>query len=142
MWGETLWSLDVDDNFGEVVLGTDHTLNNGLYLMCEYLHNSLGADKDDLQFDHYMYNYSGETHSLMQNYIFVMGMYNLTDYIASSIVVFGNLDDNSYILAHQIDWEVFEDVVVGVWVSQSIGDEDTEFGIQNRAVRFKIRAYF
>ena len=142
LWGETLWSLDVDDNFGEVVLGTDYTLNNGLYLMCEYLHNSLGADKDDLQFDHYMYNYSGETHSLMKNYIFAVGMYNVTDYIASSMVVFGNLDDNSYILAPQIDWEVFEDVTVGVWVSQSIGDKDTEFGIQNRAVRFRIRAYF
>jgi len=69
-------------------------------------------------------------------------MYNVSDYIASSMVVFGNLDDNSYILAPQIDWEVFEDVTVGVWVSQSIGDEDTEFGIQNRAVRFRIRAYF
>ena len=69
-------------------------------------------------------------------------MYNVTDYIASSMVVFGNLDDNSYILAPQIDWEVFEDVTVGVWVSQSIGDKDTEFGIQNRAVRFRIRAYF
>ena len=78
----------------------------------------------------------------MKNYIFAMGMYNVTDYIASSMVVFGNLDDNSYILAPQIDWEVFEDVTVGVWVSQSIGDEDTEFGIQNRAVRFRIRAYF
>jgi hypothetical protein len=58
------------------------------------------------------------------------------------MVIFGNLDDNSYILAPQIDWEVFEDVTVGVWVSQSIGDKDTEFGIQNRAVRFRIRAYF
>ena len=78
----------------------------------------------------------------MQNYIFSMGMYNVTDYIASSMVVFGNLDDNSYIMAPQIDWEVLEDVTVGVWVSQSIGDEDTEFGIQNRSVRFRIRAYF
>ena len=78
----------------------------------------------------------------MQNYYFAMGMYNFTDYIASSMVVFGNLDDNSYILAPQIDWEVFEDVTVGVWVSQSIGDADTEFGIQNRAVRCRIRAYF
>ena len=142
LWGETLWSLDVDDNFGEVVLGTDYTLNNGFYLMCEYFHNSLGVNKDDLLFDHYMYNYSGETHSLMQNYIFTMGMYNLADFITSSMVVFGNLDDNSFILAPQIDFDIFEDVSMGVWLSQSIGDEDTEFGIQNRAVRFRIRAYF
>ena len=141
LWGETLWSLDVDDNYGEFVLGTDHTLNNGLYIMCEYLHNSLGADEDDLH-DHYMYNYRGEIHSLMKNYIFTMGMYNVTDYIASSMVVFGNLDDGSYILAPQIDWEVFEDVTVGVWVSQSFGESDTEFGIQDLALRFRTRAYF
>jgi hypothetical protein len=141
-WGETLWPLDVDDDFGEIVLGTDHTLDNGLYFMCEYFHNSLGADEDDLQFDHYIYNYSGATHSLMKNYIFAMGMFKVTDYIYNSMVVFGNLDDKSYMLAPQIDWEVFEDVMVGIWLSQSIGDEDTEFGIQNRAVRFRIRAYF
>ena len=110
--------------------------------MCEYLHNSLGADKNDLQFNHYMNKYSGETHSIMKNYIFAMGMYNVSDYIASSMVVFGNLDDNSYILAPQIDWEVFEDVTVGVWVSQSFGENDTEFCIQDLALRFRIRAYF
>ncbi len=142
LWGETLWSLDVDDSFSEVVLGTDHTLDNGLYLMCEYFHNSLGAQEDSLNLGHYINYYSGVSHSLMQHYIFAMGMYNVTDYIVSSMVVLGNLDDNSYNLAPQIDWEVFEDVTVGAWVSQSIGVEDTEFGIQNRAVRFRIRAYF
>lgn len=142
LWGETLWSMKIDNNFGEVLLGADHTFDNGLYLMCEYFHNSSGAEEDSLDLGHYMNYYSGASHSLMQNYYFAMGMYNVTDYIASSMVVFGNLDDSSYILAPQIDWEVFEDVTVGVWVSQSIGDEDTEFGIQNRTVRFRVRAYF
>ena len=142
LWGETLWSLNIDDNFGEILFGTDYTLDYGLYLMCEYFHNSLGVEKDNLLFDHYLYNYSGEIHSLMQNYIFAMGMYNLTDFIASSMVVVGNLDDNSFILVPQIDFDIFEDVSMGVLLSQSIGEEDTEFGIQNRAVRFRIRAYF
>ena len=110
--------------------------------MCEYFHNSSGAQEESLNFEHYINYYSGVSHSLIQNYIFAMGMYNVTDYIISSMAVFGNLEDNSYILAPQIDWEAFEDVTVGAWVSQSIGDEDTEFGIQNRAVRFRVRAYF
>ena len=142
LWGETLWSLDADNNFGEIVFGMDHTFNNGFYLMTEYFYNSLGAEKDDLRFEHYMHYYNGETHSLMQNYIFAMGMYNITDYISSSLLVFGNLDDQSFILAPQIDWDAFEDVTVSALMSQSFGDDDTEFGIQDLALRFRLRAFF
>ena len=142
LWGETFWSLDADINFGEVVFGMDHTFNNGFYLMTEYFHNSLGAEKNEVTFDHYLYSFSGETHSLMQNYIFAMGMYNITDYISANLISFGNLDDESFILAPQLNWDAFEDVTVGVWASQSFGENETEFGIQDLAIRFRIRAYF
>ncbi len=142
LWGETLWSLAADNNFGEVVFGIDHTFNNGVYLMTEYFHNSLGAEKNEVTFDHYLYNFSGETHSLMQNYLFAMGMYNLTNYISGSLLVFGNLDDQSFILAPQLNWDAFEDVTLGAWVSQSFGENDSEFGIQDLALRFRLRAYF
>ena len=142
LWGETLWSLDADNNFGEIVFGIDHTFYNGFYLMAEYFHNSLGAEKNEVTFDHYLYNFSGETHSLMQNYLFAMGMYNLTDYISGNLLVFGNLDDQSFILAPQLNWDAFEDVTLGAWVSQSFGENDSEFGIQDLALRFRLRAYF
>ena len=142
LWGETLWSLDADNNFGEVVFGMDHTFNNGFYLMAEYFHNSLGAEKNKVTFDHYLYNFSGETHSLMQNYFFAMGMYNLTDYISGSLFIYGNLDDQSFILAPQLNWDAFEDVTLGALVSQSFGENDSEFGIQDLALRFRLRTYF
>ena len=142
LWGETLWSLDADNNFGEVVFGMDHTFNNGFYLMAEYFHNSLGAEKNKVTFDHYLYNFSGETHSLMQNYFFAMGMYNLTDYISGSLFIYGNLDDQSFILAPQLNWDAFEDVTLGALVSQSFGENDSEFGIQDLSLRFRLRAYF
>ena len=142
LWGETLWSLDADNNFGEIVFGIDHTFYIGFYLMAEYFHNSLGAEKNEVTFDHYLYNINGEIHSLMQNYIFAMGMYNFTNYISSSLLVFGNLDDQSFILAPQLNWDAFEDVTLGAWVSQSFGENDSEFGIQDLALRFRLRAYF
>ena len=142
LWGETLWSLDADNNFGEVVFGMDHTFNNGFYLMAEYFHNSLGAEKNKVTFDHYLYNFSGESHSLMQNYFFAMGMYNLTDYISGSLFIYGNLDDQSFILAPQLNWDAFEDVTLGALVSQSFGENDSEFGIQDLALRFRLRTYF
>lgn len=142
LWGETLSSLDFNNNFGEVVLGVDHTLKNGFYLMCEYLHNSLGADQENLEFEHHSHYYHGETHSLMQNYIFAMGMYSFTNYISGSMLAFGNIDDQSFILAPQIDWDVFEDVSFNMLASHSFGEKKSEFGIQKRTIRFRIRAYF
>ena len=78
----------------------------------------------------------------MQNYIFAMGMYNITAYISSSLLAFGNLDDQSFILAPQIEWDAFEDVTASILMIQSFGDDDTEFGIQDFALRFRLRAYF
>ena len=78
----------------------------------------------------------------MQDNIFAMGMYNFTNYISSSLLVFGNLDDQSFILAPQLNWDAFEDVTLGAWVSQSFGENDSEFGIQDLALRFRLRAYF
>jgi hypothetical protein len=141
LWGEALWSV-TGSNYGEYMLGMDHTFNNGFYLMTEYFHNALGAEKNEVTFDHYLYNFSGETHSLMQNYLFAMGMYNLTNYISGRLLLFGNLDDQSFILAPQLNWDAIEDVTVSAWVSQSFGENDTEFGIQDLALRFRIRAYF
>ena len=110
--------------------------------MCEYFHNSSGAEEDSLNFGHYMNYYSGETHSLLQNYIFTMCMYPLTDILSSSILAFGNLDDNSFIIAPQLEWDVFENVTFSTFISQAMGNADSEFGIQKNAVRFRLRAYF
>ena len=59
-----------------------------------------------------------------------------------NMITFGNLDDESFILAPQLNWNAFEDVTVGAWVNQSFGENDTEFSIQDLAIRFRIRAYF
>ncbi len=142
LWGETLWSLDADNNFGEVAFGMNHTFNNGFYIMIEYFHNSLGAKKDNVKFEHYLNSYSGATHSLMQRYFFVMGIYRISDFISGNLFAFGNLDDESFILVPQLNWDAFEDVEVSVLLSQSFGGSDTEFGVQDLALRFRMRAYF
>ena len=78
----------------------------------------------------------------MQNYLYTLGMYNLSDYIASSILMFGNLDDQSFILAPQLEWEVFEDISLSVLTTFSMGDTDTEFGLQDKSIRLRVRAYY
>ena len=62
--------------------------------------------------------------------------------IFAHLISFGNLDDKSFILAPQLNWDAFDDVTIGAWASQSFGENDTEFGIQDLAIRFRIQAYF
>ena len=104
-----------------------YSLDHCYVSMCEYYYNSAGANKKTLNYSHYINYYSGNLHSLMQNYLYTVGMYNLSDYIASSILMFGNLDDQSFILAPQLEWEVFEDITLSVLTAFSMGDTDSEF---------------
>ncbi len=141
LWSEALWSMDDVNDFGEFVFGADHTFDNGVYIMAEYFHNTLGATNNELSFYHYFHTYSGESKSLMQNYLFGLTMFALNDFISGSFMAFGNLDDGSFSVVPQLEWSVFENISISLLVSQSFGDDDTEFGVQDRALRLRMRAY-
>jgi len=142
LWCEAFWSLDNLKDFSEFVFGVDHTFDNGVYIITEYFHNSLGATKDELFLTHYLNTFSGESKSLMQKYIFAMTMFAFSDFIAGSVMGFGNLDDKSFTIVPQIGWSILENTTVSVFVGQSFGENDTEFGIQDRSGRIRIRVYF
>ncbi|MFQ6608236.1 MAG: hypothetical protein ACE5EE_06835 [Fidelibacterota bacterium] len=143
LWGEVIRSLNSNwKDFGELVLGADHTLDSGLYIMVEYFTNSLGANESELAFNHYLHYFSGETHSLMQDYLFVLSMFAFSNFVSGSVFLFGNLDDQSFSLVPQLQWNAFENVDISFLFSQSFGEKDTEFGIQDKALRLRLRAYF
>ena len=43
---------------------------------------------------------------------------------------------------HQLEWEVFEDVIFSAFTAFSFGESDSEFGIQDKNFRIRLRAYF
>ena len=142
LWSEAFWSMDELYGYREFVFGVDHTFDSGVYIMAEYFHNTLGATENELSIDNYIHTYSGESKSLMQNYIFTMMMFAFNDFISGSVMVFGNLDDNSFTIVPQIEWSILENTTVSVFVGQSFGGNNTEFGVQDRSVRLRMRSYF
>jgi hypothetical protein len=143
LWGEGLWTLESGVyQFGEFLLGADHTFDSGTYLMGEYFHNSLGATRDELSFSHYLYYFEGETHSLMQNYLFTFVSHPFTDLVTVSLLGIFNLDDESGAVNPQVDWNLFEDVNLSLFYSFLFGAADSEFGIQKGYWRLRLRAYF
>ncbi len=141
IWSEIFGPTESTAQYYEFVIGADHTLDNGVYFMAEYFHNTLGGTDDELSIYHYMNAFSGESKSLMQDYLFAMSIFALNDFVSGTISAIGNLNDKSMILMPQLEWNVFENVNLSLIVSQSFGGKDTEFGIQERAARIRLRAY-
>jgi hypothetical protein len=144
IWIESAWNkMENSGDFSEVVVGGDYTFNNGLYIIMEYLHNENGvSSKDNLDINHYLQYFMGETHSLMQDYLFGFLSYPINDFIQFGLLSFGNLNDNSATLNPQIVWNLFQDVDLTIMYSHFIGDDNTEFGVQDWGWRIRLRGYF
>ncbi|MBN4081294.1 hypothetical protein JYT44_02905 [Caldithrix abyssi] len=142
LWGEWLYSKNAYASFVEWVFGADHTFENGLYIMGEFFHNGLGAKDNELGFNHFAHFLGGETHSLMQNYMFIGMNYRFTDFISGGMFAFGNVDDGSFSFVPQVEWSLEEDVSLSLIFSKNIGGANSEYGVQDTAIRLKLRAYF
>ena len=141
---EGAWNLmENQDDFTEIILGADYTFTNGMYILMEYLHNENGAkDLQNLELNSYLQYLNGETHSLMQNYLFSFLNYPLSGFLQFGVLTFANLNDNSVAINPQLTWDMFQDVGLTLMYSQYIGDDNTEFGLQDWGWRIRLRGYF
>lgn len=144
LWIEGAWNqLENQEEFFEAAIGTDYTFENGLYIIMEYLRNENGvSNKENLDINHYLQYFNGETHSLMQDYLFGFLNYPLNDFIQLGLLGFGNLNDNSAAINPQILWNLFQDVDMTIMYSHFIGDNNSEFGVQDWGWRIRLRGYF
>ena len=144
VWGEFARNqLEDAPDFDEVVLGADYTFVNGVYLLLEHLHNGAGvARKSNLQLTDYLRAFGGETHSLMQDYLFLYGMAPLTDVLTLTALGFANLDDKSFAFNPGFEWSVFQSTDASLLVSLPVGEQSSEFGIQDWGLRLRIRSFF
>jgi len=144
IWIEGAWNkMENSDDFSEVIIGSDYTFKNGLYIIMEYLRNENGVSKSkNLDINNYLQYFMGETHSLMQDYVFSFISYPLNDFIQIGLLGFGNLNDNSAALNPQFLWNLFQDVDLTMMYSHFLGDDNTEFGVQDWGWRIRLRGYF
>ena len=131
------------NSYSEVVLGADHTFDNSLYVLTEFLHNGYRPDQiSQLSIADYFASLGGQTHSLMQDYAFFYAMHPTFDYITLSSLVIANFNDNSGTLAPQLDWNAFEDTNISLQGSLFWGEENAEFGLQDWGLRLRVRSDF
>lgn len=144
VWSEGSWiSVENDRDYLEYVVGVDHTFDFSTYLLVEYYRNGGGiVRRNNLQVEDYLSYYTGETHSLMQDYLFTLLNHPVTDLLTFGIIGIANFNDGSAVFSAEIEYNLFENVHLTLGVSSSVGDENSEFGIQDWGMRLKLRAYF
>jgi hypothetical protein len=71
------------EDFSELVLGSDYTFRNGLYLLGEYFWNGDGQESsDDYTLTDWLRMYSGETRSLARSQLYLYASYPATDLLS------------------------------------------------------------
>ena len=144
LWWEGSWISVKDKNdFPEYLIGLDYTFDFSTYFLVEYYHNGVGVrEKDHLQMGDYFSYLSGQSHSLMQDYLFLLLNHPLTDLLSGGLFGIVNFNDNSAIVSPMIDYSLFENVNLNLLFSKAWGDADSEFGLQDFGVRIRMRTYF
>lgn len=126
----------------EYIVGADYTFRNSLYLLTEFLHSDFGQDAGRMSFVDYMEFWNGARISLNQNYLFLTGLYPLTDVWTAGFLGVGNLDDASAVLQGQVQYTGLQNTELESVVSLFAGDDRDEFGYQRLAGRLRLKVYF
>ncbi len=129
IWGEYGYNtLEPLDDFWEIVLGTDYTLDNGTYLMAEYYYNGL-AKSDYVNYDlnDWMRFLLAESRSISRDNLYIYVDYPLTDLIHLNNSAVVSLSDMSLALIPGLQYSLYQDVELTVFINIYTGKEETAY---------------
>ena len=144
LWAEGAYnSMDRDENYFQLVVGSDYTLENGLYMMSEYYHNGRGASSANAYtFNAWMRLFGSDGENLGRDYVFAGPTYPLTELIYGSIFVVLNMNDGSSVLYPYVSYSLNDNTQLTLIGYVTFGKSDSEFGAFGPGGIVRIRAYF
>ena len=135
--------MEKSKDYQQLLVGSDYTLNNGLFLMAEYYYNGKGK-KSDSEYDinswMNMFGIYGE--NLGQNYLYTGLSLPTGDYLTCSNFIIMNLNDNSAIIMPWFDILVGNNITLTATVYIPLGSNSTEFGGYGYGGMFRVKAFF
>ncbi|MFQ5641988.1 MAG: hypothetical protein ACE5IR_28775 [bacterium] len=144
VWGEGAYNVMEDsENYGQYLLGTDYTLESGLYLTGEYYKNELGkADKSQYDFNDWMRLLSADGENLGRDYLFLGERYAITELWNWANYLLINLNDKSGLVFPWFDYS-FNDNTELMFVGYiPLGSKDTEFGEFGAGGFVRVKVFF
>jgi len=105
--------MEMSEDFGQYLVGADHTFESGLYFIGEYYRNGLGkADPGRYDLDDWIRFLSTEGENLGQDYLFLGERYTIAELLVWSNHVLINLNDKSGTLFPWLDYSLDDNAEV------------------------------
>lgn len=130
IWAEGCYNFmeNDDDNFHEILVGSDYTFESGLYTMLEYHHNSLGkTDHTEYDLNDWMRFFVGETKTISQDQVYGLIQYPVADLIMIGGSTVFSISDQSFALVPMIYYNIFENVDLTLMLNFYVGKEGKVF---------------
>ncbi len=99
IWAEYAWHdlrrVEFGD-FSELVVGSDYTWRNGVYLLMEYLWNGDGrSGSEEYTLTDWMRLFSGETRSLATSQLYCYSSYPVSDLVSAGVTLLYSVSDGA-----------------------------------------------
>ncbi|ACF12625.1 hypothetical protein Ctha_0154 [Chloroherpeton thalassium ATCC 35110] len=130
VWGEFGHNFMArDENFTEILVGTDYTWDGGFYLMAEFYHNSLAKSNwQSYTLTDWIRYLNGELLTVTKNQAYVFLSYPLTDLLTASLSNILSLSDKSAGFVSSVRYSLFENLMLTVIGQIYTGREGTAYG--------------
>lgn len=129
VWAEGAYNvMETWDDYMEVLIGVDYTLDNSTYLMGEFYHNSGGRDDySKYNLNDYMRYFTGESRSMGRDNIFCYVDYPATDLMSVGASVIFCISDATAAMVPQLNYNLFQNVDFTVMGNLFMGKPGTTF---------------
>lgn len=144
IWGEGAhnWMQSADD-FGQYLLGLDHTFLDGTYVIGEYYRNGRGrGDEAGYTFDDWMRLLGARGESLGRDYLFVGASRPARELWTLSAYGIANLSDHSAVLFPWIEYSLGDNAELDLAAYLPVGSGGTEYAELGAGGLARIRVYF
>jgi hypothetical protein len=145
VWGE--WAsnqMKKSGQFTEAVLGADYTFNNGLYLLGEAFHTTLGKNNyHTYTLSDWMQFLLGQKKAIARDQAYVFSSYPATDFITVGVSAVASLSDGSVAVIPMVSDNLFENVEFTFFGNYYRGKEGTAYASNlGNGGMVRLRVYF
>ena len=129
VWGEITYNdMATSDDFAELLVGVDHTLRSGLYLLGEFYVNGRGkCDDRDYDLNDWMRFLTAETVTVTRGQCYLHASYPATDLLTAGASAIASLCDGSFVLVPSLEYNALTDLDITVLGNLYAGGDGTAF---------------
>ncbi len=144
VWGEGAYNwLAGGSDFGQYLVGVDHTTMGGTYLLAEYYHNGRGRTSEaSYSFGEWMRLLGSRGENLGRDYLSVGLSRPALELWTLSAYAIANLSDNSLVAFPWVEYSLGDNTELDLAAYLPLGGALTEFGASGAGGLARIRVYF